>query len=111
MPPISSCSILTLLQRSGQLHLKMNTEMSRHQTDFGLNAVQTEQASRYEYKFLHVWKRALFKIKVRNAVNGLNSDILIYGTSNNLVDIDSNFKENLDSILEAKMAKRETFRL
>mmetsp|Transcript_20158 Transcript_20158/g.37491 ORF Transcript_20158/g.37491 Transcript_20158/m.37491 type:complete len:687 (+) Transcript_20158:5903-7963(+) len=41
------------------------------------------------YKYKAVWRRALAKIKIRRAIGTLNNDILIYGTSNEIVDAGS----------------------
>lgn len=40
-------------------------------------------------KYRAVWKRALAKIKIRKALSGLNGEIILYGTSNEIVDAGS----------------------
>lgn len=41
-----------------------------------------------------MWKRAIFKIKFRKAINILKDDILIYGTDNDFEDSEDSDDEN-----------------
>lgn len=47
---------------------------------------------------------------MRKAFGRLNDEIILYGTSNDLVDLDNNFKTNLEEVLGRKMKKQELFR-
>lgn len=42
-------------------------------------------ASRYTH--LEVWRRAVFKLRLRRVLSSLNDDILLYGTSNEIFDV------------------------
>ena len=70
--------------------------------------MSTHQTTRY--RFRPIWRRAFFKIKLQNAVNRLNDDILLYGTSSDLLDLNQNFKQNLEDLIWKKFNKKETFR-
>jgi len=56
-----------------------------------------------------LWKRALFKLRSKKAVERVNAGILNFGT-NELMDGDKKYKTNLDELLERKVQKRELFR-
>jgi len=56
-----------------------------------------------------LWKRALFKLRSKKAVERVNAGILNFGT-NELMDGDKKYKTNLDDLLERKVQKRELFR-
>jgi hyperpolarization activated cyclic nucleotide-gated potassium channel 1 len=61
-------------------------------------------------KYEPVWRRALFKIKAQKAINKVNEEILVYGTSNELTDMNMQYKTNIDELIESKSNKRERFR-
>jgi hypothetical protein len=63
------------------------------------------------YKYLHVWKRALFRIKVRKVLSWVGDEIVTFGTSSEFLDVNDNFKLNVDEILWKKQHKKEKFRL
>lgn len=63
-----------------------------------------------EYKYRAVWKRALFKIKVQKAINKVNVEILVYGTNNELTDLNMQYKANIDQLIDTKKRKEERFR-
>jgi hypothetical protein len=71
---------------------------------------EINETLRPHYKYQHYWKRAVFRMKVHNAINWVNDEILQYGTSNAFVDINQNFKHNLDDIVWRKENKQEGFR-
>jgi CRP-like cAMP-binding protein len=62
------------------------------------------------FKYACVWQRMLFKIKVRKCLTLVNEDIVLYGTSSGLTDLDSNFKPNVDLLFNKKLQKQEEFR-
>lgn len=70
----------------------------------------TEQASKQNLKYYDVWKRAVYRMKVHKAIHCINEEILLYGTSNNFLDLDQNFKPNLEEIMRIKVNKLEAFR-
>jgi CRP-like cAMP-binding protein len=55
------------------------------------------------------WKRALYKLRSKKAVERVNAGILNFGT-NELTDGTGKYKGNLDELLERKVEKRERFR-
>ena len=57
-----------------------------------------------------LWRRAFFRIKVRRALKKVSSEILIYGTSNDLVAFNGQYKSNIDEAIEKKVLKLDTFR-
>ena len=68
----------------------------------------SQELSRYDfiesplYKYKRVCRRVLLKLKIRRAIGILNDDILVYGTSYDLLDINQNYKQKIDMILENK---------
>jgi hyperpolarization activated cyclic nucleotide-gated potassium channel 1 len=56
--------------------------------------------SRYKYK--QVWQRAMFRLKFRKALNILNDDILVYGTTTEIFDL-----TNYEGVLERREMKRK----
>jgi hypothetical protein len=63
------------------------------------------------YKYLDVWRRATFRIKVRKVLSWVNDEIIKYGTSSDFIDQSGKFKLNVDEILWKKQNKQENFRL
>jgi hypothetical protein len=63
------------------------------------------------YKYLSVWKRALFRIKARKVLSWLSDDIVKFGTSSDFVDMSGKFKLNIDEVIWKKQHKQEHFRL
>lgn len=61
-------------------------------------------------KYQAVWKRAVFKIKAQKAINKVNVDILVYGTNNELTDLNMQYKANIDQLIDTKKRKDEKFR-
>jgi hyperpolarization activated cyclic nucleotide-gated potassium channel 1 len=55
------------------------------------------------YKYRHVWRRALVKLTLRRTMNQLNNDIIIYGTSNEVIDVGS-----YEEIMKAKEFKAKS---
>lgn len=62
------------------------------------------------YRYRPLWRRALFKIKVRTALQKVSQDILVYGTTNELTDLNQQYKINIDQLIEKKVRKQEDFR-
>ena len=60
--------------------------------------------------YREVWRRALFKIKAQKALKKVNEDILVYGTNNELTDMNMQYKTNIDQLIEMKSRKNERFR-
>jgi hypothetical protein len=52
----------------------------------------------------------LYKIKVSRALHRINGEIVMYGTSNSLVDLSNNFKQNLEQLVWTKEHRLEDFR-
>jgi hypothetical protein len=63
------------------------------------------------FKYLPVWRRAVFRIKVRKVLSFLGDDIIKFGTSSDFLDYNNNFKANVEEILWKKQNKKEDFRL
>lgn len=61
-------------------------------------------------RFYPIWRRALFKIKVRKVLRTINEELLVYGTGHELTDINEQYKENIDDLITKKVKKLETFR-
>ena len=61
-------------------------------------------------KYEPVWRRALFKIKAQKAINKVNEEILVFGTTNELTDMNMQYKTNIDELIESKSHKKEKFR-
>lgn len=57
-----------------------------------------------------LWRRAFFKIKVQRVLTKLKEELLIYGTSHDLADMDLKYKPNIDQLLAKKQAHLEDFR-
>jgi hyperpolarization activated cyclic nucleotide-gated potassium channel 1 len=62
------------------------------------------------YQHLETWRRALFKIKAQKALKKVSEDILVYGTNNELTDMNMQYKTNIDQLIEMKSRKSEGFR-
>jgi hyperpolarization activated cyclic nucleotide-gated potassium channel 1 len=54
------------------------------------------------YRYRHIWKRAMFRIKFRKALTTLNEDILVYGANSEAFDL-----ANYEEVLESKDMKRK----
>lgn len=61
-------------------------------------------------KYAELWQRMFFKIKVRRILARFTNDIVLYGTSSGLTDLDSNIKPNFEQLLNKKLHKQEEFR-
>lgn len=53
-------------------------------------------------RYRAVWRRAFFKIKVRHAIRQINQETIIYGTNNDLVDLNHHYKPNIDLLITKK---------
>jgi len=53
-------------------------------------------------RYRSVWRRAFFKIKVRQAIRKLNQETIVYGTNNDLVDLNHHYKPNIDHLITKK---------
>lgn len=56
-----------------------------------------------------LWRRALCRLRTRWALASVSAEVTNYGTNELLAD-DLKYKKNLDTLLECKVAKNETFR-
>lgn len=72
---------------------------------------QMSYGSASNYSYLPVWRRAIFRIKVRRVLSDVSEEIVKYGTSSDFCDITGKFRQNLDQILWKKQNKQENFRL
>jgi len=61
-------------------------------------------------RFYPIWRRALFKIKVRKVLRTINEELLVYGTGHELTDLNQQYKGNIDELITRKVNKRESFR-
>ena len=61
-------------------------------------------------KYRAIWRRAMFKIKAQKAINKVNVEILVYGTNNELTDLNMQYKANIDELIATKRRKDEKFR-
>jgi len=61
-------------------------------------------------KHIETWRRALFKIKAQKALKKVSEDLLVYGTNNELTDMNMQYKANIDQLIEMKSRKSEGFR-
>mmetsp|Transcript_6864 Transcript_6864/g.12484 ORF Transcript_6864/g.12484 Transcript_6864/m.12484 type:complete len:692 (-) Transcript_6864:52-2127(-) len=59
--------------------------MASVETEMMLLPRHSSKEMKYLYK--PVWRRALMKLRLRRALNSLNEDIILYGTSNEVFDI------------------------
>lgn len=75
-----------------------------------VNMKKLSVVSEGNYKYLPIWRRAMFRIKVRKVLSVVNEDIIKFGTSGDFLDVTGKFKLNLDEILWKKQNKREDFR-
>mmetsp|Transcript_10690 Transcript_10690/g.20799 ORF Transcript_10690/g.20799 Transcript_10690/m.20799 type:complete len:606 (+) Transcript_10690:25-1842(+) len=64
--------------------------------------ILTEQAKPTPLKYKGVWQRAKFRLKFRKALNTLNDDILIYGTTNEVYDLNK-----YEIVMEKREQKRK----
>mmetsp|Transcript_19889 Transcript_19889/g.36684 ORF Transcript_19889/g.36684 Transcript_19889/m.36684 type:complete len:648 (-) Transcript_19889:4500-6443(-) len=55
-----------------------------------------------KYKYLAVWRRAYFRIRLKKALSSLNNEIIIYGTSNEVFDVGT-----YEEIMKAKKMKEK----
>lgn len=56
-----------------------------------------------------LWRRAFFHIKVQKTLERFRNDLLIYGTSHHVLDMNNQFRDNLDQIFQKKRALEITF--
>lgn len=61
-------------------------------------------------RFYPIWRRALFKIKVRKVLRTINEELLVFGTGHDLIDLNEQYKENIDELITRKVNKQESFR-
>lgn len=66
--------------------------------------------SKSQFKYQAVWHRVCFRIKVRKALSLVNDEIVLYGTSSDFLDMNDNYKQNVNEILWKKQNKQEDFR-
>lgn len=86
-------------------------------TDEDLHTLPTEPACKVlnislatdQNKSRQLWRRAFFRIKVRRALKNVSDEILIYGTSNDLISSDGQYKGNIDEAIEKKVLKLDNF--
>lgn len=81
---------------------------AKHST--GIAKISNPPVDAKVYRYRPVWRRALFKLKVRSAIQKVNQDILVYGTTNELTDLNDQYKINIDELIERKANKQEHFR-
>lgn len=53
-------------------------------------------------RYSPVWRRAFFKIKIRHAIRQLTQETIVYGTNNDLVDLNHHYKPNIDHLIAQK---------
>ena len=67
-------------------------------------------ASTTRYFYQPVWRRALFQIKVQRSIKAIKDDLLVFGTTHDLADLDMRYKVNIDQLIDKKARKAEDFR-
>ncbi|OMJ89986.1 hypothetical protein SteCoe_7775 [Stentor coeruleus] len=60
-------------------------------------------------KYKRLWRKALFHIKVQSILEKFRNDLLVYGTSHHVLDMNNQFRDNLDYIFNRKRAMQLTF--
>lgn len=75
----------------------------------GNTSISEEYARAADYHYLPIWKRALFKIKVRAALQIIGEELMVFGTSNELAG-KSTDKDNIEEFLRRKEKRRESLR-
>ena len=63
-----------------------------------------------KYSSRRHWRTARARLRAQRAVHSLDQDILVYGTSNQLTDLQNHYKQNIDEVISTKTEKREHFR-
>lgn len=71
---------------------------------------QGSPASTSRYFYQPVWRRALFNIKVQRAIKAIKDELLVFGTTHDLADLDMRYKVNIDQLIDKKARKDEDFR-
>jgi len=64
---------------------------------------------RERYRLL--WRKAVFRTKIERALKKVSDEILVYGTSNELLDQNLLYKSNIDELIEKKTKKQEGLRM
>jgi len=67
-----------------------------------VNCVSDMSFNDSPYKHKHIWQRAMFRLKFRKALHTLNDDILVYGTTNEVFELD-----NYSEVIEKRELKRK----
>ena len=75
----------------------------------GNTSISEEYARAADYRYLPIWKRALFKIKVRAALQIIGEELMVFGTSNELSPNPTD-KDNLEAFLTRKANRRASLR-
>jgi hyperpolarization activated cyclic nucleotide-gated potassium channel 1 len=65
-----------------------------------------EKSKRYRA----LWRKAFIKIKLDRALKRIGDDIIIFGTQNELLDQNMQYKQNIDQLIDKKSKKQEDFR-
>jgi hypothetical protein len=73
-------------------------------------AIPYNQLSTTPYHYQHVWRRAVYRIKMQKAMHWVSDEILKYGTSTPFIDQNHNYKLNLEELMWKKIHKLEGFR-
>lgn len=69
-----------------------------------------QRSSSIVYVYQHVWKRAVFRIKVQRSLRMVKDELLLFGTSHDLADQNMRYKANIDELIDKKARKAEDFR-
>jgi hypothetical protein len=108
----STALTTTLYTEEDHLELLPTKRKSISLADYQrIRTYKMSEGKAVNYKYLDVWRRATFRIKVRKVLSWLNDEIIKYGTSSDFVDQTGKFKLNVDEILWKKQNKQENFRL
>mmetsp|Transcript_6805 Transcript_6805/g.12291 ORF Transcript_6805/g.12291 Transcript_6805/m.12291 type:complete len:645 (+) Transcript_6805:1942-3876(+) len=105
-------NILTTVQSEDEVERQALVDKKKTYTfeDYLLLKSKLSIGEANKYKYLDVWRRALFRIKVRKVLSWVGDEIVKFGTSSEFIDINDNFKLNVDEILWKKQNKKEKFR-
>ncbi|CAG9312247.1 unnamed protein product [Blepharisma stoltei] len=80
-----------------------------HHSNFPYSLAQTDFAEVFESKYKQVWQRVRFKLKAKNFIKNLYSDIVLYGTSDEITDAHIDSIEYVD-IQTNRLKSRSEFK-
>ena len=70
----------------------------------------TPNSAEKSKKYRALWRKAFLRIKLDRTLKRIGDDIVLYGTQNELLDQNMQYKQNIDELIEKKCNKQEDFR-